>query len=219
MNCKIVGYEYKTLEVLLSPGESFYAERGSIVYIEEGLQRDVEFNNGHSSNGIANVLGGVLKSALSGESILIIHFSNPTNSNKRMVLSGRSCALIPIKLEGEILICRRGSYVASSNKVNLNLNFNLQGILGGVGLFQKVDGISTVFLDSLGAPIEKILNRGEAIEVDENHIVALQGFDVSQIQAGWSIGNVFRGEGLSLMKIIGPGKIYLSPLPFIPIIK
>ena len=31
MNCKIVGYEYKTLEVTLSPGESFYAERGSIV--------------------------------------------------------------------------------------------------------------------------------------------------------------------------------------------
>ena len=28
MNCKIVGYEYKTLEVTLSPGESSYAERG-----------------------------------------------------------------------------------------------------------------------------------------------------------------------------------------------
>ncbi len=28
MNCKIVGYEYKTLEVTLSPGESIYAERG-----------------------------------------------------------------------------------------------------------------------------------------------------------------------------------------------
>lgn len=41
MNCKIVGYEYKTLEVTLSPGESFYAERGSIVYVDEALQRDV----------------------------------------------------------------------------------------------------------------------------------------------------------------------------------
>lgn len=37
MNCKIVGYEYKTLEVMLSPGESFYAERGSIVYVDEAL--------------------------------------------------------------------------------------------------------------------------------------------------------------------------------------
>lgn len=75
MNCKIVGYEYKTLEVTLSPGESFYAERGSIVYVDEALQRDVEFNGSGSSNsGLGSLLGGVLKSALSGESILIIRF-------------------------------------------------------------------------------------------------------------------------------------------------
>lgn len=67
----------------------------------------------------------------------------------------------------------RGHYVASTNKVSLNLNFNLQGLLGGVGLFQKVEGNATVFLDSLGSPIEKILSEEEIIEVDENHIVAL----------------------------------------------
>lgn len=48
MNCKIVGYEYKTLEVTLSPGESFYAERGSIVWVDEALQRDAEMNGGRS---------------------------------------------------------------------------------------------------------------------------------------------------------------------------
>ena len=52
----------------LSPGESFYAERGSIVYVDEALQRDVEFNGSGSSNGgLGSLLGGVLKSALSGE--------------------------------------------------------------------------------------------------------------------------------------------------------
>ena len=105
--------------------------------------------------------------------------------------------------------------MASTDKVKLNLNLNLQGLLGGVGLFQKVDGNATVFLDSLGSPIEKILANGETIEVDENHIVALQGFLTSQIQAGWSFGNVLRGEGLSLMKITGPGKVYLSPIAMI----
>lgn len=215
MNCKIVGYEYKTLEVQLSPGETFYAERGSIVYVENGLQREVEFNKSNSNGGLGSIIGGVLKSALSGESILIIKFTNPTNSLKKMVLSGSCCALLPIKLEGENLICRRGHYVASTNKVNLNINFNIQGILGGVGFFQKIDGYATIFLDSLGSPLEKILNNGETIEVDENHIVALQGFNTSQIQAGWSVGNVLRGEGLSLMNITGPGKVYMSPLPII----
>ena len=200
MNCKIIGYEYKTLEVQLSPGESFYAERGSIVYVEEGLQREVEFNGSNSKGGLGNIIGGVLKSALSGESILIIRFTNPTTLTKKMVLSGSCCALLPIKLEGENLICRRGHYVASTNKVNLNINFNIQGILGGVGFFP---------------PLERILNNGETFEVDENHIVALHGFHSSQIQAEWSVGNVLIGEGLSLMNITGPGKVYLSPLPII----
>lgn len=215
MNCKIVGYEYKTLEVVLSPGESFYAECGSIVYVDEALQRDAEWNGGGSGSGLGNMIGSVLRSALSGESVLIIHFYNPTNTDKKMVLSGSMCSLVPIRLQGENLICRRGHYVGSSDKVRLNFNLNLQGLLGGVGLFQKVDGNATVFLDSLGTPIEKVLANGETIEVDENHIVALQGFQTSQIQAGWSFGNVLRGEGLSLMKITGAGKIYLSPVSMV----
>lgn len=215
MNCKIIGYEYKTLEVTLAPGESFYAERGSIVYVDEALQRESEWNGGGNGGGLGNLIGGVLKTALSGESILIIRFYNSTNTERKLVLSGSYCSLVPIRLQGEKLICRRGHYVASTSKVSLSLNLNLQGLFGGIGLFQKVEGNATVFLDSLGSPIEKILQNGEAIEIDENHIVALYGFSTSQVQAGWSFGNVLRGEGLSLMKVIGPGKVYLSPLPMI----
>jgi uncharacterized protein (AIM24 family) len=213
MNCKIIGYEFKTLEVTLSPGESFYAERGSIVYVDEALQRKVELNSGSGTSSLGGHIGGVLKSALSGESILIIHFYNSTNEDKKIVLSGRLCALTPIKLQMENLICRRGCFVASTNKIDLNLDFNLQGILGGVCLFQKIEGNATVFLDSMGTHLEKNLMIGETIEVDEDHLIALQGFQTSQIQAGWSIGNVLSGEGLSLLKLTGPGKVVLSPLP------
>lgn len=167
--------------------------------------------------GLNNILGGVIRSALSDESILVIHFYNNSNTSKTMVLSGNCYSLIPIKLEGENLICRRGQYVASSNKVRLNLNLNIQGVIGVIGFFQKIEGNATVFLDSLGSPIEKILSAGETIEVDENHIVAMQGFNTSQIRAGWSFGNVLRGEGVSLMSITGPGKLYLSPLPILPV--
>ena len=44
MNCKIVGYEFKSLEVILAPGETFYGERRSIVYVDAAIQREVEFN-------------------------------------------------------------------------------------------------------------------------------------------------------------------------------
>ena len=204
MNCKLVGYEFRTLEVALAPKEEFYAERGSIVYVDEALQREVELTNGGS--GLGTIIGGVVQSALSGESILVIRFSNSANSEKKLVLSGSACALIPVKIQGENLICRRGHYVASTGKVSLSLNLNIQGLLGGIGLFQKIEGNATVFLDSLGNPIEKQLGYGETIEVDENHIIALLGFSSSQIQAGWSVGHILRGEGLSLMEITGPRK-------------
>ena len=215
MNCKIVGYEFKTLEVTLQPGETFYAERGSLVWVDEALQRDVEMNGGNQNGSIGNMLGGMLKSALSGESVLILRFYNPTSKPLKMVLSGSCCALLPIKLQGENLICRRGHYVASTNKISLNLNLNIQGILGGIGLFQKVEGNATVFLDSNGSPIIKEVAPGESIEMDENNIIAFHGFQPQQIQAGWSFGNMIRGEGLSLMRVTGPGKVYLSPLAFV----
>ena len=215
MNCKIVGYEFKTLEVTLQPNETFYAERGSLVWVDAALQRDVEMNGGNQNGSIGNMLGGMLKSALSGESVLILRFYNPTSKPLKMVLSGSCCALLPIKLQGENLICRRGHYVASTNKISLNLNLNIQGILGGIGLFQKVEGNATVFLDSNGSPIIKEVAPGESIEMDENNIIAFHGFQPQQIQAGWSFGNMIRGEGLSLMRITGPGKVYLSPLAFV----
>lgn len=45
MEYKINGNEFKTLEVSLAPGETFYSERGSIVYTEAGLTRNIEFSN------------------------------------------------------------------------------------------------------------------------------------------------------------------------------
>lgn len=216
MNCKIVGYEYKTLEVTLAPFESFYAERGSIVWVDEALQREVEMNSGRSGNSsLGKLVGGVLKSALSGESVLIIRFHNPTRTEKKMVLSGALPSLIPIRLQGENLICRRGRYVASTQKVDLHLNLNMGILYGGLGLFQKVEGNATVFLDSLGAPVEKVLSAYETIEVDEDHVVALQGLQGAQIEAGWSLGNVLRGEGVSLLRLVGPGRVLLSPVKMI----
>lgn len=207
MNCKFIGYEFKTLEVVLQPCESFYAERGSIVYVESGLQRDIEFN------GLGSVLGGIIKSKLSGESILIVRFTNNSRQPRTLLISGSACALAAVKIQNESIICHRRLYVGSTNKVNLTLNVSGQGLFGGMGLFfQKIDGTATVFLDSMGAPIEKVLSQGETIDVDEKHIIALVGFNSNQVNAGWSIGNVLRGEGLSMMNITGPGKVYLSPL-------
>ncbi|MDE5868809.1 MAG: AIM24 family protein, partial [Muribaculaceae bacterium] len=113
------------------------------------------------------------------------------------------------------MICHKGVYVGSNNSVNVTTKLSVSGLVGGMGLFlQKIQGNATVFLDTIGTPITISLGYGERIEVDEDHIIALQNIHEGQMQSNWSFKNLLGGEGLSMMSITGPGTVYLSPGKF-----
>lgn len=203
MNCKLVGQFVQHLEVTLEPGEDFYAERGSVIYLESGIEKELSFNG--------SGLRRILSARLSGESLFILRLYNVTNLARKVVLGSRF-GMLPVKLQGETMICHRGVYVGSNNKVNVTTKLSIAGLTGGMGLLlQKIQGHSTVFLDTTGTPITISLRPGETIEVDEDHIIALLGIQDSQMQANWSLGNLLGGEGLSMMRVCGPGTVYLSP--------
>ena len=209
MNCKIVGYEFKHLEIELSPGEDFYGERGAFVYCDEGIDKQTEI--------IGTSISGVLLSKLSGESLLLVHYRNVSSSNRILVVAGSHANLLPLKLSGsDTLLIRRGTYVASSSRMKIDVNLSLKRIIAGMSLMmQRITGDGTVFIDGIGIPIIKELQSFECIEVDENHVIALENIHENQISAGWNLSNIFRGEGLSTIKITGPGKVHLSPLSIV----
>lgn len=209
MNCKIVGYEFKHLEIELSPGEDFYGERGAFVYCDEGIDKQTEI--------IGTSISGVLLSKLSGESLLLVHYRNVSSSNRILVVAGSHANLLPLKLSGsDTLLIRRGAYVASSSRMKIDVNLSLKRIIAGMSLMmQRITGDGTVFIDGIGIPIIKELQSFECIEVDENHVIALENIHENQISAGWNHSNIFRGEGLSTIKITGPGKVHLSPLSIV----
>lgn len=208
MNCKLIGQFVQHLEVTLSPGEDFYAEKGSLIYLEVGIEKELSFN------GMG--LGRILGAKLSGESIFIIRLYNNSNIDRKVVIGSRY-GLLPVKLSGETIICHRGVYVGSNNKVKVTTKLSFSGLTGGMGfLLQKIQGNSTVFLDTIGTPITIELQYGETIEIDENHIIALVNIDDNQMKSNWSLGNLLGGEGLSMMRITGPGTVYLSPGRFVP---
>lgn len=209
MNCKIVGYEFKHLEIELSPGEDFYGERGAFVYCDEGIDKQTEI--------IGTSISGVLLSKLSGESLLLVHYRNVSSSNRILVVAGSHANLLPLKLSGsDTLLIRRGAYVASSSRMEIDVNLSLKRIIAGMSLMmQRITGDGTIFIDGIGIPIIKELQSFECIEVDENHVIALENIHENQISAGWNLSNIFRGEGLSTIKITGPGKVHLSPLSIV----
>lgn len=203
MNCKLIGNHIQYLEIELLPAESFYAERKSLIYHEEGIEAQSEFQG--------SGIGGILGAHFSGESVITIAYVNRSAQPKKLVL-GSGNALIPVKLDGMELICRRGAYVASSKKLSISAKLSISGFVGGMGfVLQRIRGEGTTFLDCVGQPIVLKLNPNQVIQLDENHVVGLHGIPEDRIQARWALKNLFRGEGLSLLEVRGPGTVYISP--------
>lgn len=203
MNCKLVGQYIQYLEVTLSPGEDFFAERGSVIYLETGIEKELSFNG--------RGLGRLIGAKLSGESLFILRLYNGSRIPRKMAI-GSNCGLLPVKLTGETMICHRGAYVGSNNKVDVTTKLSISGLTGGMGLLlQKIRGNATVFLDTEGTPIIINLEPGQTIDVDEDHIIALHNISDHQMSSNWSLSNLLGGEGLSMMRVAGPGTVYLSP--------
>jgi uncharacterized protein (AIM24 family) len=205
MNCKIVGYDYRSLEVELNQGETFFCEKGALVYHEDGIEKDVRI--------IDKGLGGLLKRKISGESIFLVEVINRSFSAKKLLISGKM-GLIPVDLKsfgGEIM-CKAGYYVASSKNVDISFSLNLSSLIStGQLLLQKISGKdATVFLDSVGSAVRLDVQNDSSVYVDEKHFIFINGSSVQNMQSTFSGRGFLGGEGLSMYKITGPATVYIS---------
>lgn len=207
MNCKLIGSYVKHLEVELMHGEEFYAEKGSVIYFDSGIEMNLRMGG--------TGLGKLIGAKLSGESLLLLQFVNRTPNPRKLVIGSRG-GMQHFKLSGGGLICRRGAYLASNTRVDVSARLSIAGLLGGMGaLLQSVTGPSdtTVFLETSGDPVIADLGAGQTIRVDEDHFLAAQGISESQISAQWSPKSLLGGEGWSMLTVSGPGRIFLNPSP------
>lgn len=201
MNCKLVGQFVQHLEVTLSPGEDFYAEKGALIYMEDGIEFDVI----NRASGIKSFF----KYKFLGESIYIIRYINNSFQEKKLVI-GAKYGLLPLKSDNMILACN-GSYVASSVIANLSSAYAFNS---GLGFMQNIDCKGTCFLDCKGTIIPIHLKAKERLRIDENHLVAAIDMCPSQVcKSAWSIKYIKSGEGLSLLEVTGPGTIYIESAP------
>ena len=76
MDCKLIGNVFQALEVTLAPREVFYAERGAMIYMDSGIEQDVQMNG--------SGLMGVLSTKLSGESLFLVKYTNMSNSAQKL---------------------------------------------------------------------------------------------------------------------------------------
>lgn len=207
MQIKLVGQFIQHVDVELAPSECFYAQRGALICQDSIIKKEIAVHGG-------GALSRLIGAKISGESIFIVRYVNHGMYPSHLMF-GSTIGILPVKLQGESIICRKGCYVASTDLVNVTTKLSISGFIGGMGfMLQKIQGRATVFLDTIGQPIVRDLAPGESVECDEDHVIALHGISESQMSTSWSFRNVLGGEGLSMLRITGPGKVYLSPGSF-----
>lgn len=195
---------YALAMVTLDKDESIQVEGGAMV----GMSADMEMETEAS--------GGLLKSLsrkmFGGESFFLNTYTG--------VADGDSVALAPplpgdisvIEMKGETLMVQSGSYLASSEGIEVETKWSgAKTFFGSEGLIMlRISGTGTLIVSSYGAIHSVTLAPGQKYVVDTGHLVTFEEhlkFDVKKV-AGWK-STLFSGEGL-VVELTGPGDLTLQ---------
>ena len=188
----------------LEPGETIRVEAGSMVGMSEGLKLETKAAGG--------LLASLKRRVLGGESFFMNVYRAPASGGEIMLAPPLPGDMTVLELRGETILVQSGSFVASSEGVNIDTKWGgAKTFFASEGLFLlKCSGTGTLIISSYGAIHERVLKAGERYTVDTGHLVAFAenvGFKVRTV--GGLKSTLFSGEGL-VVDLTGPGKVLMQ---------
>ena len=219
---EIHGHELQVVEVELDPNETVIAEAGAMSWMESGISYEAKMGDGtETKKGFFDVVVGIGKRAIAGESLFITHFTNRGVGKKKIAFAAPyPGTIIPVDLsevDNEI-ICQKNGFLCAAFGTKIDIAFNKKigsGLFGGEGfILERLTGDGKVFIHAGGTVVKKELNN-EKILVDTGCVVAFSkdlSFDIER--AGNLKSMLLGGEGLFLATLEGTGTVYLQSLPF-----
>lgn len=195
---------YSMVVVTLDPYEELRVESGSMVSMTEGMQVKTGVQGG--------ILRSLSRSLLGGESFFMNTFQAPAQGGQINLAPTMPGDMMILKMQGEPLLVQSGSYVASSNEVEIDTKWGgARTFFAREGLIMlRASGYGLLILSSYGAihPVE--LGPGQRYTVDNGHLVAFsEGIQFSVRAIGDMRSTVFGGEGL-VVDLTGPGRVYMQ---------
>lgn len=208
----MVGATIPILEVILAPGETVVATSGELSWISESIQLRTGLQL--KSQGI----GGLVKRALGGGSVLLTEYraeGEPGLVAFSAKLPGQIHAL-EIELGSGYLVHNHG-FMCGTEGVEIGVG--LQRSLGA-GIFahegfvlQKVTGEGTAWVEMSGEVVSYELEPGRRLRVHPGHVAAFEEtIEMSIVTVPGISNRLFRKEGLYLVSLVGPGRLWLQSL-------
>lgn len=193
------------LMVRLDPGESVTAEAGAMASMSAWTRLTARWNGGF--------FGAIMRRIFGGETLFVNDVACPAGSPgpaEVIFTQATPGDMVELTLDGNTLFLQSGAFIAATTGVTLGVAWaGIASLLGGEGLFRlKVSGRGKVWIGGYGAITPRQVDQ-ETI-VDSGHLIAYE--PTVQIRSGLAGGifsSFFGGEGI-VMRITGPGRIYLQ---------
>jgi uncharacterized protein (TIGR00266 family) len=214
MDAQIRGTTMPVLEVRLDPGESLVAESGELGWVTDSIELK-------TSTALAGSDGmwDAAKRSFGGGSFFMTEYSATT---------APGVAVFPARLPGSIInvplgpehsyIVQRGGFLAGSYGCELATAFHPKkigsGLFGGFGfVLQSLKGNGHAWIALGGEISEYELDAGETLRVHPGHVGLMDGTVAYELTTVPGLKNkVFGGDGLFLMRLTGPGKVWLQSM-------
>lgn len=195
---------YSLTVVKLEPNEEIRVEAGAMVSMSPGVTLETKMAGG--------ILASLKRSMLGKESFFLNDYRAPAQGGEITLAPVLPGDMMVLDLGGENLVVQSGSYVASSEGIEIDTKWTgAQTFFAREGLIMlKASGSGKLILGSYGAIHEKDLKAGEVYTVDTGHLVAFSegmGFKVKTV--GGVKSTLFSGEGL-VVDLTGTGKLFMQ---------
>jgi uncharacterized protein (AIM24 family) len=124
---------------------------------------------------------------------------------------------VPLGEDRSYLIQRHG-FLAGLEGVELSTAFQPKkigsGLLGGFGaILQRLEGVGHAWVELSGELSEYDLQPGQSLRVHPAHVGLVEGSVQYELATVPGIKNkLFGGDGLFLIRLTGPGKVWLQSL-------
>jgi len=220
---QIVGTTLQAVIIQVEPGQTLYSETGGMAWMSGNVIMNT--NTGGGGGGLGGMLGGMVKRAVSGESLFIVDYTVTGGRGLVAFAAEFPGKIVPLNLTpGQSMICQRDSFMCAEKSVQLDIHFRRKlgaGLFGGEGfVLQRITGPGTAFVELDGEVVEYTLEPGQVLKVDTGHVAMFEPtvqFDVEMVRGFRNV--LFGGEGLFLATLQGPGRVWLQTMPLFNVAK
>jgi len=214
MRNQIVGTTMPVLEFILDPNDSIISEAGQLSWMGSSIQMTT-----HTQFGGGGGIWGALKRVAGGGTLFMTEYRAVEAPGELAFATKLLGHIVPVEVgPGRDYMIHRHGFICSTPQVQVGIGFQQSlgaGIFGGSGfVLQHVSGQGTAWIELSGELIIKDLQPGQLLRVHPGHVGAFQTSVNFQITTVPGIKNmIFGGDGIFLVSLTGPGRVWLQTLP------